>query len=324
LGPGALASVLATLRTPAHPQVLVGLAESDDAAVYQLNNDTALVQTVDFFPPIVDDPYTYGAIAAANALSDVYAMGGKPVLALAIAAFPDNLDQSIISAILQGGIDKATEAGAVVVGGHTVTDREPKYGLCVTGLIDPQRIITKAGARPGDRLFLSKPLGTGIITTAAKRDAVNEADLNTAIESMVTLNRRMAELMEQVEIHAATDVTGYGLLGHAGEIARQSNVSLRIDARAVPVLPGVLAYAEAGMIPGGLRRNLEFAASFTTFAPTLPPVYQLLLADPQTSGGLLIAAPPQAATVLQALCAAVGQPIWEIGEVIGGSGLIVQ
>ncbi len=304
--------------------MLVGLAESDDAAVYQLNNDTALVQTVDFFPPIVDDPYTYGAIAAANALSDVYAMGGKPVLALAIAAFPDNLDQSIISAILQGGIDKATEAGAVVVGGHTVTDREPKYGLCVTGLIDPQRIITKAGARPGDRLFLSKPLGTGIITTAAKRDAVNEADLNTAIESMVTLNRRMAELMEQVEIHAATDVTGYGLLGHAGEIARQSNVSLRIDARAVPVLPGVLAYAEAGMIPGGLRRNLEFAASFTTFVPTLPPVYQLLLADPQTSGGLLIAAPPQAATVLQALCAAVGQPIWEIGEVIGGSGLIVQ
>lgn len=324
MGPGALTTMLAMLRIPPQAQVLVGLTEGDDAAVYQLNSDTALVQTVDFFPPIVDDPYTYGAIAAANALSDVYAMGGRPLLALAIAAFPDDLDQAVMSAILQGGIDKAAEAGVAVVGGHTVSDREPKYGLCVTGTIDPRQIITKAGAQPGDRLLISKPLGTGVITTAAKRDTVTAADLATAIGSMLTLNRQIAELMTQVDIHAATDVTGYGLLGHAGEIARQSKVALHITADAVPLLPGALAYTEAGMIPGGLRRNLEFATSFTTFAPTVPPVYQLLLADPQTSGGLLIAVPPHAAAALQALCAEVGQPLWEIGEVIDGSGIVVR
>ncbi len=324
MGPGALASVLAALRAPLNPQVLVGLAESDDAAVYQLNPGTALVQTVDFFPPIVDDPAAYGAIAAANALSDVYAMGGRPVLALAIAAFPDDLDQAIIAAILQGGIDKAAEAGAVVVGGHTVTDREPKYGLCVTGLIDPARIITKAGAQPGDRLLLSKPLGTGLITTAAKRAAVDAADLAAAIESMRTLNRQIAELMAQVEVHAATDVTGYGLLGHAAEIARQSKVAIELSAAAVPALPGALRYAEAGMIPGGLRRNLDFAAAFTSFAPTISAAQQLLLADPQTSGGLLIAAPPAAAAALQRLCAAVGQPIWEIGAIRAGAGIIIH
>lgn len=324
MGPGALTTMLATLRIPPQAQVLVGLAEGDDAAVYQLNSDTALVQTVDFFPPIVDDPYTYGAIAAANALSDVYAMGGKPLLALAIAAFPDDLDQAVMSAVLQGGIDKAAEAGVAVVGGHTVSDREPKYGLCVTGTIDPRRIITKAGAKPGDRLLISKPLGTGVITTAAKRNTVTATDLATAIDSMLALNRQIAELMIRVDIHAATDVTGYGLLGHAGEIARQSKVALHITADAVPFLPGAIAYAEAGMIPGGLRRNLDFATAFTTFAPTVPSIYQLLLADPQTSGGLLIAAPPHAATALQALCAEVGQPLWEIGEVIDGSGIVVR
>lgn len=316
--------MLAALRVPANPQVLVGLAESDDAAVYQLNSELALVQTVDFFPPIVDDPYTYGAIAAANALSDVYAMGGRPIIALAIAAFPDDLDQAVTAAILQGGIDKAAEAGAVVVGGHTVTDREPKYGLCVTGLVDPRRIIAKAGAQPGDRLLLSKPLGTGLITTAAKRNAATAEDLAAATASMLTLNRQIAELMLQVEVHAATDVTGYGLLGHAAEIARQSKVGLRINAAAVPALPGALRYAEAGMVPGGLRRNLDFAAAFTTFAPSVSPSQQLLLADPQTSGGLLIAAPPAVAATLQALCAAAGQPLWEIGEVISGAGVAVQ
>ncbi len=316
--------MLAALRVPANPQVLVGLAESDDAAVYQLNSELALVQTVDFFPPIVDDPYTYGAIAAANALSDVYAMGGRPVIALAIAAFPDDLDQAVTAAILQGGIDKAAEAGAVVVGGHTVTDREPKYGLCVTGLVDPRRIIAKAGAQPGDRLLLSKPLGTGLITTAVKRNAVAAEDLAAVTASMLTLNRHIAELMGLVEVHAATDVTGYGLLGHAAEIARQSKVGLRINAAAVPALPGALRYAEAGMVPGGLRRNLDFAAAFTTFAPTVSPSQQLLLADPQTSGGLLIAASPAAAVTLQALCAAANQPLWEIGEVVAGTGIAVQ
>lgn len=287
------------------------MAESDDAAVYQLNTDTALVQTVDFFPPIVDDPYTYGAIAAANALSDVYAMGGRPILALAIAAFPDDLDQTIIAAILQGGIDKAAEAGAVVVGGHTVTDREPKYGLCVTGLVDPRRIITKVGAQPGDRLLLSKPLGVGLITTAAKRNAVAIADLTAAINSMLTLNRQIAELMVQVDVHAATDITGYGLLGHAADIARQSKVGICIEAARTPALPGALAYAEAGMIPGGLRRNLDFATAYTTFAPTVTPAHQLLLADPQTSGGLLIAAPPQ---LRQHSKPAVPPPVCQFGK----------
>lgn len=316
--------MLAALHVPVNPQVLVGLAESDDAAVYQLNSELALVQTVDFFPPIVDDPYTYGAIAAANALSDVYAMGGQPVIALAIAAFPDDLDQAVTAAILQGGIDKAAEAGAVVVGGHTVTDREPKYGLCVTGLVDPRRIIAKAGAQPGDRLLLSKPIGTGLITTAAKRNAVADSDLAAAVASMLTLNRQVAELMCHVEVHAATDVTGYSLLGHAAEIARQSKVGLRINAAAVPVLPGALHYAAAGIVPGGLRRNLDFVAAFTTFSPTISPTQQLLLADPQTSGGLLIAAPPSAAATLQSLCAAVGQSLWEIGEVVVGTGILVQ
>lgn len=325
MGPGALSTILAKLRLRSHPALLVGLDISDDAAVYQLDERTALVQTVDFFPPIVDDPYTYGAIAAANALSDVYAMGGRPILALAIAGFPETLEPEILSAILQGGADKVAEAGAVVAGGHTVVDQEPKYGLCVTGLIEPARVTTKGGARPGDVLLLTKPIGTGLVTTALKRRGVDPAHVEAAVASMLRLNRQAAELAALVEIHAATDITGFGLLGHAAEMARQSNVGLRIAANQVPLLPGARAYAEARVAPGGLVRNMEFVAQngYTCYRAEVAEADKLLLNDPQTSGGLLFALPPNAAAILLEHCAAADQGCWQIGEVVEGEGITV-
>lgn len=325
MGPGALANVLSGLRLPHHPNLLVGLQVSDDAAVYQIDAQTALVQTVDFFPPIVDDPYTFGAIAAANALSDVYAMGGRPVLALAIAAFPDDLDPALLQAILQGGADKVAEAGAVVAGGHTVVDKEPKYGLCVTGLVDPAKVTTKANAQPGDVLLLTKPLGTGVITTAIKRGLGDPAHLDAAVTSMLMLNKVAAEEAQQVEVHGATDITGFGLIGHADELARNSNVGLRIDTLALPLLPGAADYAAAGIVPGGLKRNQTFCEQdrYVRYAPNLDPARKLLIFDPQTSGGLLIVLPPDAASELQARYAAVGQQCWQIGEVVVGGGIEV-
>ena len=251
--------------------MLIGLDIKDDAAVYRIADDLALVQTVDFFPPIVDDPYTFGAIAAANALSDVYAMGGRPILALAIAGFPEDLPAATISAILQGGADKVAEAGAVVAGGHTVIDQEPKYGLCVTGLVHPDQITAKARAQPGDVLLLTKPLGTGVITTAHKRGVVAEQHLQAAIDSMVKLNRRAAELAASVGLHSATDITGYGLLGHAEELARNSGVALQIVLEQVPLLPGAHEYARQGIFPGGLGRNRDYllGAGSVRLAPDL-------------------------------------------------------
>src|SRR6185295_16944401 len=243
MGPGALAQVLRSLTLPSHPNLLIGLEVSDDAAVYRIADDLALVQTVDFFPPIVDDPYTFGAIAAANALSDVYAMGGRPILALAIAGFPEDLPAATISAILQGGADKVAEAGAVVAGGHTVVDKEPKYGLCVTGLVHPDRVTAKAHARPGDVLLLTKPLGTGVITTAHKRGEAADEHLRAAVASMLRLNRRAAEIAAGANPHGATDITGFGLLGHAGELARNSGVGIEIAIERVPLLHGALDYA---------------------------------------------------------------------------------
>lgn len=323
MGPGALASVLAALRLPSSPHLLIGLTVSDDAAVYQLNEQQALVQTVDFFAPIVDDPYAFGGIAAANALSDIYAMGGRPILALAIAGFPEELDHATIAAILQGGADKVAEAGAVVAGGHTVVDREPKYGLCVTGLIEPGRVTPKANARPGDQLLLTKPLGTGIITTAAKRGTGDEPWLAEAVASMLRLNRQAAELAAQVEVHSATDITGFGLLGHAGEIARNSGVGLRIASASVPLLPGALELARAGVAPGGLHRNRSFveADGYVRYRDGADEARRMLLFDPQTSGGLLFALPPAAATALQQLCANAKQPCWPIGEVLAEPGI---
>ncbi len=326
MGPGALADVLASLRLPSHPQLLIGLDVSDDAAVYQIDATTALVQTVDFFPPIVDDPYTFGAIAAANALSDVYAMGGRPITALAIAAFPDDLPHDIIRAILQGGADKVAEAGAVLAGGHTVVDKEPKYGLCVTGLVAPDRITPKAQAQPGDVLLLTKPLGTGIITTAIKRGKGQPEHLAAAVASMLQLNRRAAEIAQSVEVHSATDITGFGLLGHAAEIARNSGVGLHIRADALPLLPGAQAYADADLAPGGLHRNREYLEQdgYVQYARPISRGQQLLLYDPQTSGGLLLVLPPAAAIALEAAYAAADQTCWRIGRVVAGAGITVE
>lgn len=325
MGPGALSTILAGLRLPTHPNLLIGLDVSDDAAVYRLSESSALVQTVDFFPPIVDDPYTFGAIAAANALSDIYAMGAKPILALAIAGFPSDLPADTIQAILQGGADKVAEAGAVVAGGHTVIDQEPKYGLCVTGLVDPARITPKANAQVGDRILLTKPVGTGLITTAGKRGLATQADLDSAILSMLTLNKYAAELALTVEIHSATDITGFGLLGHAAEIARNSAVGLRITASAVPLLPGALGYARAGIAPGGLGRNRDFLEQdrYVRIAEDVEAALQLLLFDPQTSGGLLFVLAPMAAEQLQRACELAGQPCWVLGEVVAGAGIEV-
>lgn len=325
MGPGALTNMLAGLHLPTHPRLLIGLDASDDAAVYQIDGATALVQTVDFFPPIVDDPYTYGAIAAANALSDIYAMGGRPILALAIAAFPEDLPPAVARAILQGGIDKVAEAGAVVAGGHTVVDKEPKYGLCVTGLVVPDRLTPKANARPGDVLLLTKPLGTGIITTAVKQGKGAATYLAAAVASMLLLNRQAAELAQQVDVHGATDITGFGLLGHAAEIARNSGVGMSIAAGALPTLPGALEYAAQDIAPGGLRRNQQFleADGYVRTAPDLDHARRLLLYDPQTSGGLLLVVPPDAADQLAALCQAAGQGCWRIGEVVAGHGITI-
>src|SRR6266498_694243 len=326
MGPGALAQVLRSLTLPTNPYLLFGLDIKDDAAVYRIAEDLALVQTVDFFPPIVDDPYTFGAIAAANALSDIYAMGGRPILALAIAGFPEDLPPTTISAILQGGADKVAEAGAVVAGGHTVIDKEPKYGLCVTGLVHPNRVTAKAHARPGDRLLLTKQLGTGVISTAHKRGLASATDLAAAVASMTKLNRRAAELADGSTLHSATDITGYGLLGHAAELARNSAVGLRIALERVPLLPGALDYARQGIFPGGLSRNREYLLSEGTvrLAEDLPEAHTQLLFDPQTSGGLLFAVPAHEEAPLRERFAAAGEPIWPIGEVIEGQGIEVQ
>ena len=323
MGPAALAQVLRSMTLTTNPNLLVGLSTSDDAAVYRLSDDTALVQTVDFFPPIVDDPYTFGAIAAANSLSDVYAMGGRPILALAVAGFPDSFSPELIATILQGGIDKVTEAGAVVAGGHTVVDQEPKYGLCVTGLVHPERVLTKANARPRDVLLLTKPLGTGVITTAHKRSLVSDEHFQIAVNSMLRLNRRAAEAATEAYAHAATDITGYGLLGHAYEMAEHSGVALQITLSAVPLLPGTLEYAQRGIVPGGLGRNRAYLEEehAVAVATDVDPTLLLPLFDPQTSGGLLLALPPDAADRVQAQLSAAGEPCWRIGSVEAGRGI---
>ena len=286
MGPETLAQVLRPLTHHTAPlDLLVGLHAIDDAAVYRINDQQAVISTADFFPPVVDDPYEFGAIAAANALSDVYAMGGRPILALAIAGFPENFSPQIISAILQGGIDKVGEAGAVVAGGHTTIDQEPKYGLCVTGLVHPDKITTKARAHVGDTILLTKPLGTGVITTAHKRGVVADEHLQAAVASMLRLNKGAAEVAATIGIRAATDITGYGLLGHAGELARNSEVGLQIELDRVPLLPGALDYIRRGIFPGGLNRNRDYLLSdgFVTITHGLENMHTLSLFDPQTS-----------------------------------------
>jgi selenide,water dikinase len=299
MAPGDLQEVLAALKhdnVSAHADLLVGLGRADDAAVYRIGPDLAIVETVDFFPPVVDDPYTWGAVAAANAMSDVYAMGGEVMFALAVAGFPRDLPKGIIADVFRGGADKVAEAGGVVAGGHTIIDDEPKYGLCVTGRVHPDRILLKGGLRPGDRVFLSKPLGTGVVTTAAKDGATTPEVLEEAVQSMLRLNRAAAEVAVACGARGATDITGFGLLGHAGEMVEASDAGLEISASRVPLLPGALALAEKGHFSGGMKRNRRHVeAVFGTrldLDPTVPPALASLLFESETSGGLLFSVRP--------------------------------
>ena len=283
--------MLAKLPKQSDPNVLIGFDSADDAGVYLIAPGLALVQTVDFFTPIVDDPYTFGQIAAANSLSDIYAMGAKPISALSIVGFPNTgRDLEILEKILQGGHSKMQEAGCAVIGGHSIGDDEIKFGYAVTGSIDPKRVWANRGARPGDRLVLTKPLGTGIIATALKGQKASEASVNAAVESMRTLNRVASEVAREFDIHAATDVTGFGLLGHACEMAVASGVSLVIEHGQVEFLPEAVRYSREGFLSGGLKRNAEFLAGCVEFAGSIPEEIRNLLLDPQTSGGLLLAA----------------------------------
>jgi len=291
--------VLRHLPPPNDPNLLVGTNTADDAGVYRLSADTALVQTVDFFTPVVDEPYWFGAIAAANALSDVYAMGGRPLTALNIAGFPaGTLPLDVLAEILRGGSDKAREAGVTIVGGHTVDDTEPKYGLAVTGLVHPDRIITNAGGRDGDLLVLTKPLGSGIATTAIKQDKASPGLTDEVIAVMATLNRAAAEAMVESNAHAATDITGFGLLGHLAEMAAGSRLAATVSAGTVPILTGVMELAEQGVVPGGTWRNLASLDGRLVFDPAVPEPLRLVLGDAQTSGGLLIAIDPDTCPAL--------------------------
>lgn len=280
-----------TFQADAFPELLVGLDRADDAAVYQLNGEQAIINTTDFFPPIVDDPYDFGAIAAANAMSDVYAMGGRVLFCMNLVAFPDNLSRDILREIIRGGADKVAEAGAVVVGGHSVSDREPKFGLAVTGLIDPVLVKRKGGSRPGDSLILTKPLGSGVVTTALKRGLASDEHVAAATESMKRLNKRAAEAALLAEANGMTDVTGFGLLGHAQEMCSQAGVDFHIRVGDLPWLPGAVAYGKAGSFPGGRGRNEDFFIEHVLFGDEVPMLYRDMLWTPETSGGLLVSVP---------------------------------
>lgn len=303
------------------PAVLVGISTADDAGVYRLAPDLALVQTVDVFTPIVDDPYWFGAIAAANALSDVYAMGGTPRLGLNIVGFPRaKLPLEVLGEILRGGGDKCTEAGVTVIGGHTIDDPEPKYGLAITGFVHPDRVVTNASARPGDRLVLTKPLGMGVITTGIKQERTSQATIDEAIRIMAVLNRAASEAMLAVGVSAATDVTGFGLLGHLYEMTRASGVRARIRLREVPILEEAWTLARQGAVPAGTRRNLDALAEAVTWNGVSEDA-RVLLCDAQTSGGLLIAVPAERADRLLAALGSGGVPVTAVvGEITGPGG----
>lgn len=294
-----------------HPDLLVGFETKDDAGVFRLSDTQALVQTIDFFTPVVDDPYAYGQIAAANALSDVYAMGGRPITVLNVACFdPSAAPPEVWADVLRGMADKTHEAGAVVVGGHSVEDKEPKFGMAVTGLVNPGHMFANTGARAGDRIFLTKPLGTGIITTAAKQDAASQEALQVAIRAMSTLNREGAELGLAAGVRCATDITGFGLAGHLFNIARASGVEIQLSSAGLPLLPDVLALAEAGYTTGGARKNAAHLGEALRFEEVAEPLQHVVL-DPQTSGGLALFSPTQL------------DGAWEIGRVVEGEARIV-
>jgi len=318
--------VLRPLRQTFHeenfPNLLVGLGSPDDAAVYRISDDQALIFTTDFFTPVVDDPYVYGAVAAVNAMSDVYAMGGQVLLALSIAAFPPKLPAPVIGEILRGAADKVAEAGGVIAGGHTIDDDEPKFGLAVVGTVHPSRVGKKGGARPGDQLLLTKPLGVGIITTAGKGDAADPTHMDGAIQAMLQLNRRAAELAQRVTFHAMTDITGFALLGHAYEMASASQVRFRFFFDRLPFLPGAKDYADLWLFPGGTCNNERAFEKHITFQEVADEMQQLLY-TPETSGGLLIALPPVDADRLEELYREAGQWVWRVGDVVEGQGIAV-
>jgi len=307
-----------------YPDLLIGLEGPDDAAVYRLSDDLALVQTVDFFPPVVDDPYTFGAIAAANAMSDVYAMGAEVLLALNIVGFPEEADPEVLSRILLGGAEKVREAGGVIAGGHTLYDAEPKYGLAVTGTVDPRAVLTKAGALPGDALVLTKPLGTGIVLTAARDGLDGAGHAAAAVASMLALNRHASHLAREAGARAMTDVTGFALLGHAREMASRGGVRLAIESERVPVLPGALEYAARGIVTAGAGRNRDGLAGHVAIAAGVSDAMAHVLYDPQTSGGLLVALAPERAEAMVARLHADGLPGAIVGRVETGEGVRVE
>lgn len=318
---GRLEELLAGLVPAEEENLLVGLSPADDAAVYKLDEERALVVTVDFFPPLVDDPADFGAIAAANALNDVFAMGGSPLLALSVAAFPEELPTSVLGDILAAADERVRAAGALLAGGHTIRDAEPKYGLAVVGTVHPGAVWRKSSAAPGDALFLTKPLGSGLVLHGAKRGLCSQEALREAVRWMRLLAREAADALRPFQPSAVTDVTGFGLLGHAHETASRSGVRLRLEAERLPVLEGALDVARAGERTGGDRRNRDFAARHVSVAPGVGEELVTLAWDPQTSGGLLIALPAERAVTLEAAFAARGLPLWRVGTVEAGSGV---
>ena len=326
VGAGVLAQLLEGIRVHSDPNLLVGFDKSDDASVYKVSEDLALVQTVDFFPPIADDPYTFGAIAAANALSDVYAMGGEPKLALNIMAIPKDMPQEAVHELLRGGYDKVYEAGALITGGHSILDPEPKYGLAVTGFVHPDRVLTNSGARPGDVLLFTKPLGIGVLTTAAKAGLVGPDTQRQVTELMMTLNKAARDAMVRYEVHACTDVTGFGLLGHACEMAQGSNVEIELHVAGIHMLEEALDFARMGILPEGMYRNRQFAEPHVDPGDT-ELARQDLLYDPQTSGGLLMAVAPQDAEALYRelqSCVPSAQRVGLVRDYSGGRRLLLR
>lgn len=309
--------------TQQYPDLLVGLDQPDDAAIWRLSDDRALVITTDFFTPVVDDAYDYGAIAAANSLSDIYAMGGEPFLALNVAALPPQLPHELLAEIIRGAAEKAREAGVVVAGGHTVQDKEPKFGLVVVGFVHPGKILTKSGARVGDRLVLTKPLGFGTVTTALKRGMAEPQDVEEAVTWMKQLNHQAAQLARQFDLKAGTDVTGFSLLGHALEMARESGVGMQLRYSQIPFLSCAYKYARQFIFPGGASDNRLYFGQWVQFDANLDEHEQMLLFDPQTSGGLLLAVPSDRIDAFLEEAPTQGISIWEVGEVVSGEGIEV-
>lgn len=324
MAPGTLADIVRPLAAYTHPKLLVGLQTSDDAAVFKLTPERAMVQTIDFFPPVVDNPRDFGRIAAANSMSDIFAMGGEVALALNVAAWPGDAAPAILGEIMAGAAEMVAQAGGVIAGGHTVIDDEPKYGLSVTGFLDPSRILTKGGILPGDFLFLTKPLGVGVITTAAKQQCASDESLAAAVASMTTLNHDASKAALAARAHACTDVTGFGLMGHVHEMAERSDVRLTIATDRLPWLPGAREYAEAGHMPGGYHRNRSHytsIASGATVDDDLDTITAALIYNPETSGGLLIAVSPERIGDFEEACVAFNVQVWQIGSAQRGEGV---